>query len=65
MERLADYIRRVTQLESEGKVSGVKSSDHSVEQDPGRNCPGQCDTTGGGQDRGSLGQPIHPVERQA
>ena len=65
MERLADYIRRVTELESEGKVSGVKSSGHSVEQDPGRNRPGQCDTTGGGQDCGSFRQPIRPVERQA
>lgn len=64
MERLADYIHRVTQLELEGKVSRVKPVANLAEQDKGRDCTGQCDSSGNRQDCVSHRCPIRQVERQ-
>ena len=61
MERLADYIHRVTKLESERKVSRAKPIANPVEQNPGRDSSGQCDA---GRDRQDSG-PHRPTVRQA
>ena len=64
VERLADYIHRVTQLESEGKVSRVTTNPDPVEQDKGGNCSGQCDTGGDRQDSCPYRQSVRQAERQ-
>ena len=64
MERLADYIHRVTQLESEGKVSRVATNPDPVEQDTGGDCTGQRDAGGDRQDSCSYRQSVRQVERQ-
>ena len=53
MERLADYIHRVTQLESEGEVSRARPNHDPVEQDAGGDRSGQRDTGGDRQDCGA------------
>ena len=45
MERLADYIHRVTKLESEGKIGRTKPAANLVEQDSGRDRPRECDAS--------------------
>ena len=64
MERLADYIHRVTKLESEGKVSRVESVANPAEQDPGGNRSGQCDAGGDRQDSGAHRPAVRQAERQ-
>ena len=64
MERLADYIHRVTQLESEGKVSRAKPNHDPVEQDAGGDRSGQCDTGGDRQDRRPYRLSVRQAERQ-
>ena len=64
MERLADYIHRVTKLESERKVSRDKSIANPVEQDSGGNCSGQRDAGGNRQDSGAHRSAVRQAERQ-
>jgi len=64
VERLADYIHRVTRLESEGKVGGAGTNHDPVEQDAGGDRSGQRDTGGDRQDCGAHRQPVRQVERQ-
>ena len=64
MERLADYIHRITKLESEGKVGGAKPDHDPAQQDAGRDCSGQCDTGGDRQDSRPYRRSVRQAERQ-
>ena len=64
MERLADYIHRIIELESEGKVCGVKSNHDPAKQDAGRDCSRERDTGGDRQDRRAYRQSVRQAERQ-
>ena len=64
MERLADYISRVTKLESERKGSRDQSIANPVEQDSGRNSSGQRDAGGDRQDSSAHRREIRQAERQ-
>ena len=61
MECLADYIHRVTKLESEGKILRAKPTANPAEQNAGRDCSGERDS---GRDRQDSG-PHRPAIRQA
>lgn len=62
MERLADYIRRVAELESKVQVGRTPTDQHPPEQNTGGDCTGQRDSSGDRQDRGPLGQPVRQAE---
>ena len=64
MERLADYIHRVTQLESEREVGRTAKNPDPVKQDQGGDCTGQCDTGGDRQDSRPYRQSVRQAERQ-
>ena len=62
MERLADYIHRVTRLELEGKIVRDKPTANPPEQDAGRDRSGECDPSRDRQDRGAHRREIRQAE---